>query len=425
MDGDQPITRNEVISRARFWLENRNIHYHQDQFMKNQIGNFYRTDCSGFVSMALAIRDNPNTVSFPQHLTAIRAEDLKPGDVLGVLGEGTGGDNGHITLFIKWDDANHTTVTTWEHGGDPDYPHEEHHTLSDWSHPVGDGFAPYKPYKYDKIVDEAGPVPTTGVAVVKQDTAYHVFVCGPDGSAYQRYWDGGWRPPEPLGGVVTGSLAALCFPALNRVELYGIGTDGRLRQHIYDDMWLAWQIIPGGHVLGGVAAAVAADGARHLVAVNGSGTIYQRISRNGSWSDWQSLGGIAHGTPALLYQRTDRDRYDLFVTDHRGQVAQRVYLDGIWHHWVGTAPGSVLPGVTACRTADAQLHIFARGTDRGVRHAYFDGQWHPWQNFAGEVSCVPAVVADGNRIDLFALDRQAQLIQKTWRNHQWFDWRAV
>jgi hypothetical protein len=118
-----PISRSEIISRGEFWVS-RHIPYSQSATYPDPEGTPYRTDCSGFVSMCLHITptglDALNTVSLPEVANRITWDELQPGDLVGTLGPGTGGNAGHVTLFHSWVDA--TTKTAYNslecNGGD-------------------------------------------------------------------------------------------------------------------------------------------------------------------------------------------------------------------------------------------------------------------------------------------------------------------
>lgn len=102
---DGPITRSEIMSRAQFWMKEK-VAYDMGKTYPDPNGVAYRTDCSGFVAMAL--RTTPpgrNTEAMIDIAKEIKWEDLQPGDFAGTLGEGTGGSNGHVTLFQSWVDA--------------------------------------------------------------------------------------------------------------------------------------------------------------------------------------------------------------------------------------------------------------------------------------------------------------------------------
>jgi hypothetical protein len=103
-----PINRTEIIARGQYWID-RHVPYSMEAVYPDPQGRNYRTDCSGFVSMALhANAPGYNTVSLPDISEEIAWDDLKPGDYVGTLGEGTAGANGHVVLFVSWVDDTHT-----------------------------------------------------------------------------------------------------------------------------------------------------------------------------------------------------------------------------------------------------------------------------------------------------------------------------
>jgi len=101
-----PITRSEIISRGKYWI-NKHVPYNQTKFYPDPDGANYRTDCSGFVAMALrATAPGTSTVGMINIAKEIKWDELQPGDFVGVLGDGTGEDKGHVTLFWAWVDKN-------------------------------------------------------------------------------------------------------------------------------------------------------------------------------------------------------------------------------------------------------------------------------------------------------------------------------
>ncbi|KAL2160554.1 hypothetical protein VTH06DRAFT_1242 [Thermothelomyces fergusii] len=142
------INRTEIISRGEFWTD-QNVPYSMEKTFPDQQGRYYRTDCSGFVSMALhAVAPGYSTVTLPEIAVAISWDDLKAGDFIGTLGAGTGGSGGHVTLFESWADDAHTQYWSLE------CANREKGCLRqkrnrDWS--VGDKIA--KPYRYIKVID--------------------------------------------------------------------------------------------------------------------------------------------------------------------------------------------------------------------------------------------------------------------------------
>lgn len=146
---DGPISRTEVLARARTWLTP-SISYDMNGSAAAPDGVMYRSDCSGYASMALHL-DAPgrSTIDLPDVTRVLGSkDDLKPGDLLGIMGSDTGGAGGHVMIFVKWNDTSHSSFTVYEHSGNPDRPHK---SVYDW--PIQDSRGTYLPYRYDKIVN--------------------------------------------------------------------------------------------------------------------------------------------------------------------------------------------------------------------------------------------------------------------------------
>src|SRR5436190_2232455 len=108
------ISRQEIIARGQYWVS-KQVPYSMDATYPDQQGTRYRTDCSGFVTMALhATAPGYSTVSLPEIANPIAWAELQPGDLVGTLGPGTEGDAGHVTLFHSWADASKTSYNTLE-----------------------------------------------------------------------------------------------------------------------------------------------------------------------------------------------------------------------------------------------------------------------------------------------------------------------
>jgi cell wall-associated NlpC family hydrolase len=91
------IVRDEVMNRARNWFTE-NVQYDQGSTYPDIEGTHrYRTDCSGFVSMAWhTSTPGHSTRSIPDIAERIQWDELKPGDVLNSY------DN-HCMLYHMWE----------------------------------------------------------------------------------------------------------------------------------------------------------------------------------------------------------------------------------------------------------------------------------------------------------------------------------
>jgi cell wall-associated NlpC family hydrolase len=131
------ITRAEVISRAKDWWD-RKVPYSQSAYAWDvNHGKTYRTDCSGFVSMAWKLTSSRNTSTLDGVATRISWANLQPGDM--ILRDG------HVKLFEKWTSSAKTAVWIYEEGStatDMDHETVTIATLKDGN---------FLPWKYNNI----------------------------------------------------------------------------------------------------------------------------------------------------------------------------------------------------------------------------------------------------------------------------------
>ncbi|MQS34890.1 C40 family peptidase [Streptomyces katsurahamanus] len=149
---DGEISRSEVIARARFWLD-KGIPYNQGGSYPDQDGRNYRTDCSGYVSMAWHLGTSANTQTLPNYSHEISRSDLKPGDILNSFYD-------HVILFEKWEDAARTKFSYYSFGSTP-VKHVTGVSINA-SHFDGRPNGDYKALRYNKIIDDAAGRDFTG-----------------------------------------------------------------------------------------------------------------------------------------------------------------------------------------------------------------------------------------------------------------------
>lgn len=108
--------RQEMIKRGNNWVE-RGVPYSQEAYTTDPNGKMYRTDCSGFVSMAWGLDQSYSTVTLPNVAHPISKDELQPGDILLKGGPGTAGDAGHVVMFNGWANESHTEYYLLEQAG--------------------------------------------------------------------------------------------------------------------------------------------------------------------------------------------------------------------------------------------------------------------------------------------------------------------
>jgi hypothetical protein len=137
------ITRSQVLARGQTWID-ASVPYSQSASYPDTTTG-YRTDCSGFVSMAWKITNSggaplsytTSTLGSLSH--PISAAELQPGDIM--LKAGT-----HVRLFGWWTDGTHTQYVAFEQ--------TPPHAIRDVKSIASDLGYGYLPYRYNKIEEE-------------------------------------------------------------------------------------------------------------------------------------------------------------------------------------------------------------------------------------------------------------------------------
>lgn len=107
---------NDILLRAASWT---GVPYSQNGFHTNEHGT-YRTDCSGFASMAWGLPGRPgdprgglNTVDLAGIGVPVEKVALRPGDLLiDAAGDRT---TRHVTVFVGWADLTRSRCWIYEH----------------------------------------------------------------------------------------------------------------------------------------------------------------------------------------------------------------------------------------------------------------------------------------------------------------------
>ena len=123
--------RSAVLARAKTWVD-KGVPYSQTGWLGN-----YRTDCSGFISMAWGLDQSYVTWSLPEVARPIHQNELQPGDI--ILNT-----ERHVVMFVRWANTAHSAYVVYEEAGTPHkaiqrvvrYPYD---TVTANS---------YKPYRY-------------------------------------------------------------------------------------------------------------------------------------------------------------------------------------------------------------------------------------------------------------------------------------
>ncbi|MEV4826793.1 VCBS repeat-containing protein [Micromonospora sp. NPDC049257] len=398
---DKPVTRTEALTRARSWTAVGGIPYSQYRCYKNQYGD-YRTDCSGFVSMAWGLggsgsafwTGNLDTRSHP-----IPRSDLKTGDAL--LRHVGDPHLDHVALFVKWSDNAHTAPVVIEQTGSSDTIERT------WS---ASNAGNYTPVRYDKISEPASDPADDGTvqfADLTGDGQDEIVAIRPNGDVYA-YRNRGWSDPKVYDGP-DNRLVASGFTDPLRTKFADVDGDGRAEiiavfsngdVHAYHNQgWDAPQVYDGANqklVASGFTdplrttfADVDGDGRAEIIAVFSNGDVH--AYRNQGWDAAKVYDGanqklVASGftdTPRTKFADIDGDgRAEIIALYGNGEVhtyrnqgwdAAKVY-DGANQRVVAsgfTDPRSTKFGRISADNRDEIVSIYANGDV----HAYVNQGW--------------------------------------------------
>ncbi|GAA2850831.1 hypothetical protein Acy02nite_34180 [Actinoplanes cyaneus] len=132
------ITRAEILARAQTWVSAQ-VPYSQTAYYGG-----YRTDCSGFVSMALKTNGSYWTGDLHQIGTPIAFTALQPGDYMNYHNPADPNDGSHVVLFDKWVGAVGGDFWIYEQVK----PYTKHRK---WSETSGRVLSNYKPMRYVNV----------------------------------------------------------------------------------------------------------------------------------------------------------------------------------------------------------------------------------------------------------------------------------
>jgi hypothetical protein len=222
-----------------------------------------------------------------------------------------------------------------------------------------------------------------------------VFVRGNNNILYHRWNDGGgwlpgggqWEPleaPNPsTGSGMVSDPDAVSWDS-NRIDVFARGTDNA--------MWHKWW-------------------------VNGIG-----------WYPWEKTqiptGGVLGSGPTVA--SWGPGRLDAFVRGTDGQLYHAWY-DGRWNGWKHESElaGTLASDPAAVSWGPNRIDVFVEGTEPAptphqLYHAWYDGQWHPFEPRGGAIAGSPAASSRGSgRLDVFVRGTDAATHHTAYESTGW------
>ena len=172
----------------------------------------------------------------------------------------------------------------------------------------------------------------------------------------------------------------------------------------------------GGPFLGQPAAVAGADGRLDVYVRGLDNAAWQRSYDGKRWGAWNRLGGTLTDSPSVTADGT------LYTRGADGQVWTRA-TDGSWSS-LGSPGGAAIYGRPGAATSTAGTVVAVRTPDDSVwaRSRATDGTWSDWASIGGTVSSSPTLVANGDKVSLFALASDYTLWQNDRTGTTWAGW---
>ncbi|MER7850325.1 hypothetical protein ABTZ03_41070 [Kitasatospora sp. NPDC096077] len=425
------ISRSEILARAQYWY-GKSIGYNQGGSYPDQQGAYYRTDCSGYVSMAWHLQTpGLNTQGLPGVATEIPRSQLKPGDILNSYYD-------HVILFEKWDDAAHTTFSYYSFGSTP-VKHRTGVSISAPSfdsHPNGD----YKAYRYNKVIDDVSTSWDVNQAVTASATGSttRLNLIGSDGALYNtdgNYASGSWT--NQWARLDGSALKAVTSVSLgNVVHVFALGSNGQVYGKDADyntGAWSNWTEVPGG-AAGATSLAASITGTTvHLQIVGSDGALYGTDGdyAGGGWSGaWGRLDGS--GLKALT-SVSNGNVVHVFALGADGRIFGKDadYSIGKWSNWAEVPGGAAgAKGLTASMTGNS-VHLEIIGSDNALYNTdgnYSGGGWTgTWSKIdTRQMKSLSSTVID-NVMHVYGVgtDDHVYTIDANYNTGQWNSWAEV
>ncbi|KPI08143.1 hypothetical protein OV450_8545, partial [Actinobacteria bacterium OV450] len=408
---DGKISRSEMIERAQYWL-GKGIPYNQGGSYTDSSGRSYRTDCSGYVSMAWHLGSSPNTTGLYSYSYEIPFSDLKPGDILD--------SDAHVFMFEKWDNPEKTSFSYYTFGHTP----VEHVTGASSTAASWDGHprSTYTPRRYDNVIDEA-PVKNT----------VHLQRIAPGGALLQAEGDfstGKWSAWADQGASELKEVTSAGTGSVNRV--FAVGGDSQVYENDGDyatGKWSGWFQLKDAPQAKAVSAS--SDGNTvHLVVVGTDGQLYNADGdySAGKWNGWTGHGGT--GLKRVTSATTADHVNHIFATDANDRILEldADYAAGKWGNWAAAGPAGGFNALDIAASVTGKVvHLGAIGQDGNWYNTDGDfagGSWNGWWNGGGGGLKRVASAAANNVNHVFAVKNDGSIVERDgdYNTGKWNDW---
>jgi ligand-binding sensor domain-containing protein/signal transduction histidine kinase len=138
------------------------------------------------------------------------------------------------------------------------------------------------------------------------------------------------------------------------------------------------------------------------------------VPQESGWTNFYGFSSISWAS----------NRIDVFARGQDESLQHRVY-DGSWHEWQSLG-GIITSKPAVCSWGEGRIDVFARGADDALWHRTFaDGYWHGWEPLGGKLTAGPSIVeCRENYIDIHVRGINNTRQRLVW-DGGWSDWETL
>ncbi|MGW2378336.1 MULTISPECIES: hypothetical protein [Kitasatospora] len=420
---DGSITRSEILQRAQSWVDEQ-VPYSQSSAWSDSNGS-YRSDCSGYISMAWHLSSALTTVTLPSVSTKLNSyDDLLPGDALDRYDNGN--YNIHVVLFAGWTDSSHQTANIYTESTWGTVAHTT--TMSRSAMDAGT----YVPFRYNNVASDPAPAPTPITA-----NNVHLYGLGSDNRVYDNYGNYGinkWNGFGLVDGTAGFKQITSTTTTDSTVHVYTIGSDNRIYENdgnYADGKWSGFGLVDGTAGFQQITA-VATGTTVRLYALGSDNRVYENDGdyTKHSWSGFGLVDGTAGFKQITAAATTDASGN---TTVHLYAIGSdnRVYdndADLSAHKWGGFALVDGTAGYQQITAAalGTTVHLYALGSDNRIYENDGDYNAHTWTGFGlvdntAGFKQITAVKTGASTVHLYAIgsDNRAYDNAGDYAAHKW------
>jgi len=235
-----------------------------------------------------------------------------------------------------------------------------------WSNLDGGGWSGWFPHDDGAALGSAPCVVSTG------PDNRDVYFRGIDGAVYHKHWSGSsWGAYESLGGEIKGAPTVVVFDD-GHTDIYARGMDDALWQQWGNPNgggWSGWFRHDDGTKLGSAPTVVASGPGHRDVYLRGQhdGAVYHKWWL-GSWSAYESLGGVIKGAPAAVL--LNGDHTEVYAVGQDDALWQQTFKRASgWSGWLRHDDDGILrSSPTVVARSAASRDVLFQGSDGAVHH---------------------------------------------------------